>query len=232
MQLQLNARTVFTILFCLVFAFLSAHILGVISTFYFDHDYVRGLVPMFNLDREGNAPAWFSGVLLMLSGLFLTLIAMAHRQRSEAWGLWLLLGVVFVFLSLDELVVFHEYLGYAVGDAVDAEGLLREYAWVLPYGVLVMVLGVLYLRFLLRIPLFPRKLIVLGGFLYVFGAIGIELAGSGLWQNNQADLTWQYYALVAVEETLEMLGVVIFLYALMLYCGMKQFSFGFRDLSV
>ena len=54
----------------------------------------------------------------------------------------------------------------------------------------------------------------------------LTIAMCTIWGNI---LTWQYYAFVAVEETLEMLGVVIFLYALMLYCGMQQFNFGFRD---
>ena len=89
-------------------------------------------------------------------------------------------------------------------------------------------MGVLYLRFLLRIPPQTRNLIVLGGLFYVTGAIGIELVGSGLWADDAADRGWEYYALVAVEETFEMLGVAIFLYALMLYCARQGFRFGFK----
>lgn len=229
MEVQIDARTVFKALLCVVIALLTAHLLGVLSTFYFGHDYVKGLVPMFNMDLEGNVPAWFSVGLLLFSSLLLALIARAHYLRQQAWQLWALLSVVFAFLSLDELAVLHERLGYNVGDAVGAEGTVHEYFWVVPYGIIVLVMGALYLRFLLRLAPRPRNLIVLGGALYVLGAIGIELAGSGLWADDATNLGWEYYSLVAVEETFEMLGVCIFIYALMLHCSMQQFTFAVRD---
>ena len=70
MQLQMDAASVLRVLLSLVVVLLAAHFLGMLSTYYFQHDYVKGLVPMFNLDFEGNAPAWFSSGLLFMSAGF------------------------------------------------------------------------------------------------------------------------------------------------------------------
>ncbi|HEX6237202.1 MAG TPA: hypothetical protein VFZ68_08405 [Acidimicrobiales bacterium] len=53
------------------------------------------------------------------------------------------------------------------------------------------------------------------GVIYVSGAAGLELIGGRLWE--EGDVSVPYLLLVGVEETLEMLGVVLLAYALLAF---------------
>jgi hypothetical protein len=58
-------------------------------------------------------------------------------------------------------------------------------------------------------------LFVAAGSIYLAGALGFELAGG--WYLSQADASedLRYSLLVAAEESLEMSGIVLFIYALL-----------------
>ena len=66
-----------------------------------------------------------------------------------------------------------------------------------------------------------RWLFLTAGLIYVVGVLGLELVGG-----RQLDLTGEqrtvmYVALGAVEELLEMVGIVVFMYALMSYIAVE-----------
>ena len=78
----------------------------------------------FNLSRELALGATFSSMLLMAIGVMAFLNGLV-LPTSRLWkrGYWFLLGVVFVFLGLDEYYVIHETIQQAIGN------------WQLIYGV-------------------------------------------------------------------------------------------------
>jgi hypothetical protein len=57
----------------------------------------------------------------------------------------------------------------------------------------------------------------ISGFVYVLGAIGFEMVGGWYFEahNDKPDLV--YELITMVEESLEMIGLVTFIYALMVY---------------
>ena len=78
----------------------------------------------------------------------------------------------------------------------------------------VAIVGIGFLPFLLRLPSRTRNLFALSGIVYVGGAIGVEMLSA-----SQADLNGEdnlaYALIVTLEELCEMVGVVLFLHALL-----------------
>lgn len=82
--------------------------------------------------------------------------------------------------------------------------------------ILLAVLGVLYAGFILALPARIRNLCVLAGLLFVTGAAGLEMVG-GLFASSSGQESFGFVAESTVEEFLEMLGITVFIYALMEY---------------
>ena len=169
-----------------------------------------------DIDQEHNLPTWFSSTLLLLSALVLADIgATAGRAGDRFARHWKLLAVVFAFLALDEATQIHEAAN-ALRDAFDLTGVLYL-SWILVAAPLVLVFALAYLRFLGHLPKPVRLLILVGGALYVGGAIGMEVVGSLLWDNGPGYDSMAYAVSTAVEELLEMLGSVSFMYGIASY---------------
>lgn len=84
------------------------------------------------------------------------------------------------------------------------------------FSLLVLLLAVTYWRFLLHLPFRSRMLFLTSAVVYVGGALGMEMVG-GWYAQNYGSGNLSYVAIATLEETLEMLGVVIFIYALLRY---------------
>ncbi|TFG60302.1 MAG: hypothetical protein E4H32_08830 [Nitrospirales bacterium] len=86
--------------------------------------------------------------------------------------------------------------------------------WAIPGAILAASVGLMLTPFLFGL---HRKTAVLFGFsgvIYFGGAVGMELLASTLNSNSL-----RYTMMTLWEEGLEMLGVVLFLYALLAYMG-------------
>ena len=71
--------------------------------------------------------------------------------------------------------------------------------------------GLAYARFVFALPRTIMVLTILGGALYVSGALGTELIG-GDYASRFGMETRAYLLIASVEETLEMLGLIVFGY--------------------
>jgi hypothetical protein len=186
-----------------------------VPKFLFGHDHVFGFVPKFDLDGEINVPTWFSSTLLLLAGLLLLYIGAASRRDRDRWARhWTFLAWVFLLLSVDETSGLHGLLSGPLRTALHLSGALYH-AWVLPVGVALVMLGLAYLRFLSSLPEPTRRLVMVAGVVYVGGAIGFELP-EGMYRTAVgANVTIAYGFLTVLEETFEMAGMVLFIYALL-----------------
>jgi hypothetical protein len=209
MMLVVSARRLAAVLAGAVAVLVLAYVLLRVARHGFDHDRVLGLARLFDLDGEGNVPAWFSSVTLFLHAVLLAIIGLAEQRRraSYAWH-WLFLAVVFAGLSLDEAVGLHELSAVPLRDAFHTRGVLY-FAWVIPGAGFVAVMGIAYFRFVRALPPLSRRGVLLAGSLYVGGALGLELVGATLVSAGLKDSVF-YSLAVLTEETLEMSGVVVF----------------------
>lgn len=172
---------------------------------------------LFAVNDESNIPTWFSSALLLLSALLLAIIARYHVQKRDRYARhWVMLSVIFFYLSADETGKLHEKMAGLTRMVYQPQVL---YPWIFAGAVIVFVVGILYLGFLRALPAKTRSLFILSGFLYVGGALGLEIAASianhqlGPYYNNSAIRL----LLTHTEELMEFTGVIVFLYTLLYY---------------
>lgn len=177
-----------------------------------DH-FLMGLLAAFGLGAENNFPTYFSTfALLVCSALLLAIATGESRQGGYRPFYWYAFSGIFLFLSMDEMMSIHERLSEPV-KAVVGETDVFHYAWVLPYGVFVVIVAVASLRFLINLPRRTALFFILSGALYVSGALGFETL-SGYHYSGSGSMNITYVALQTMEEMLEISGTVLFLYAL------------------
>jgi len=172
------------------------------------------------VDGEGNIPAWYSAVLLLLCTLLLATITLGQRSETDGrFAGWLLLTLIFLFLSMDEIAQLHELAITPLRSRFETSGFLY-YAWIIPAGIAVVVLTLGYLRFLGRLPTRTRQLFLLAGAVYIGGALGVEaISGKQASLHGEHNLT--YHAIITLEELLEMAGIILFIYSLLDYLGRR-----------
>lgn len=174
------------------------------------------LTHWFSLGAERSFPAWFSSGLLLLAGMLLGLIAVQKRRGGDPFALrWALLSVVFVALSLDEAVGLHENLCRSDW-GFRPDGFLAFW-WVVPAGLLLVPFGLLYVRFLLRLPRRTLLLFLLSAGIYVGGAVGLEMISAKFYSVSGRRDTFGYLSAMVLEESMEMFGIVLFCHALLGY---------------
>jgi hypothetical protein len=124
---------------------------------------------------------------------------------------------MFAILSIDEIAGFHEIIIDPLNNSFHFTGYWR-FSWVIPALIFVFGLSVYYLKFLKSLSSKYRNGFILSGFIYVLGAIGIEMISAKLFINDEASAKDLLYNLViTLEESLEMLGVMIFITVLLSY---------------
>jgi len=171
----------------------------------------------FNLDRENNIPTYFSALqLLFAAGLLGLIAASKFNSQGRFARSWAALAIIFVYLAVDEVMTLHEQLADPIGEAVQASPLLNFFPWLIAAIPLVLVFAAVYTRFLLHLPRKTLLLVALAGVLYVLGAIGFELMG-GWYTLNFGVSKEMRFIIYTIEETFEMLAIVVFVYALLDY---------------
>ncbi|MCZ2822935.1 MULTISPECIES: hypothetical protein [unclassified Modestobacter] len=176
-----------------------------------------GALDLLSVNREANLPTWFSSALLLAAGAAAAATGVwAHRTRDRWRWHWSILAVAFCYLAVDELLRLHEKANHQVAEVVDPSGVFT-FGWWLLAAPLVALFAAAYIRFLRALPAPIGLLIVVGGTLYVGGAIGMEMVGSWLADDRGTTVSAAYVLATTAEEVLEMLGVVVFLYAVTSY---------------
>jgi len=206
-------RLIYVMLFLLVF-----HIVGQLIKFYYGFDHVLGFIPMFNLYEEANLPTWFSSmILLSASGLLLIIAATKRAQRDSYFLHWAGLSMVFLFLSVDEAAKLHEAVG-GVFRVVAGRFLADGFAsvWVIPFGVLLLIFVGAYFRFVFSLAPYFRNLFILAGLTFVSGGLGLEVVEI-IYLQGVAPKAEVFMIMVSVEETMEIGGVILFIYGLLRY---------------
>jgi len=219
MNITLNPKEIFKKKLYLILFLLLANTLGVISTHYFNHPSVYGLVPLFDFNNEANIPTLYSSMALVVASLLLFTIAFSYKKRKLSYLSWFGLAIIFLFLSIDEISSIHERFALPTKEALGTSG---YYAWVIPYGAALVAFVLVYIKFLMALPRKIMILFLISGSIYVSAVIGFEVLGS---MHNEAYGTNNitYALLTTCEEFLEMFGIALFVYTLLTYM-VEQFE--------
>lgn len=210
MQVQVSPRTVRWLLTGAIGSLLLVHVSVVLGRLVFDLGKLSDLRMLFDFDEEKNFPALYSSFVLMACALVLWWIGQRHRIAGESCRYWWGLCAVFVFLSADEVIGFHEHIDQVKGTVLERQ---RVSGWILPYLAALALLGVGYLKFLLRLPARHRNWFVGAGALFVLGTVGCELLGPAMQRRGRGF----YAACYTLEELFEMIGAAVFLLGLLDY---------------
>lgn len=177
------------------------------------HDNLMGLRRLFDFYSEANMPTFFSTMLLLFAAFLLYLNFHADPQDSDRYY-FLALSAVFVFLTLDEFTQLHELVG-AITDRTSAASLTptNKHTWIFWGGSLVLLVGFFFFRFWLRLDKKTRILFFIAGVVYVGGALGFEVAE--IFHVAAEGSEAGFNALVAIEESMEMLGVIVLIWGLL-----------------
>ncbi|RMD90365.1 MAG: hypothetical protein D6813_09255 [Calditrichaeota bacterium] len=190
---------------------------GLIVAYFADFMLHNPFQKLFDLDAEANLPTYFSSIQLLLVAFFLGVFARKNFNPAQrhTWTLWVL-PVLFLFLSLDEFISLHEFLGSLTD--VFLPGGSRDHTIFAVTGLWMFILGIPFILFLASIMISMSKYLKkvpgvwfkfnCGFALYLSGALGVEILG-----NFTRPGTWGYVLQVAFEEGLEMLGVTFILWA-------------------
>lgn len=205
------------------------------------HLRLGALTQLVDMDMESNLPTYFNSLLFFIGAALFYLHGRSAAQQAR-WG-WYLMVAIFFFLGFDEGSQIHEKFGsFTVrllnGSDLDQGTLawLRN-GWIIPYAVAVIGLVATLGRWFLRLPPRLRRRLLIGGAVYLTGAIGFEMAGSKvgwtLTPQDSAQFPWMpcelyndpsscwlfmepaYIYTCTMEETLEMAGLILCIHYLL-----------------
>jgi hypothetical protein len=174
-----------------------------------------GTISMLDINSEASISNWFSSsALLFCSVLLINIASFKQVTRDRYAAYWKILALVFLFMSLDEAVSLHEKAISPLQSALNVGGFFY-FAWVIPGIAFVAIFVLMYLRFFLDLPTKTKWLFAASGAIYVGGALGVELLEGLVYPLDGYSIA--YVAVAHIQESLEMLGIVIFVYVLMRY---------------
>jgi hypothetical protein len=205
LTLSLSPSRVAFVLFATVILLVTFHV-SVMFIHYRVTDVSYLAKDLFDLDEEQSFGTWFSSLMLFACAGLLLLIAARSTNASKTQSAgWTFLGLGFALLSVDEVVGLHEIFNT-----------VSDYSWTIPGFVIAAVAGVAFLPFIASLPARTRRFFILAGLIFVAGALGVERATESYMHADLLD-TLDYNLSTALEEALEMSGVIVMIFALLDY---------------
>lgn len=164
------------------------------------------------LDTEHCLGSYYSSVLMLVAALLMAVTGQSceNRRRRKQW---FLLALIFVFMSVDESVSFHEVMINPLRPFFTFSSYLH-YAWIVPGALFVLIVGLAYIPFVFALEPDIRNRIILSGLLYVTGALGMEAIGGHFISIGGEDHPYYIMAFI-IEESLEVMGLTLFATALL-----------------
>lgn len=210
--ITVKPSAVLMLLLAVIGALLVGHLIVMSLEAIGGHDHIYGLHPLLHFDTEGNIPTLFSATLILFCA---GLLILSGRISQRLPLFWYGLAAILVFLAIDEIHGFHEDLARVRG--ASRPDAILQIEWVIPYLMVVIMIGLMAIPFLRSLPKRFRILFILSGAVYTGGAAGVEVLTGFYEASSGKDLI--YWALSTVEELLEMLGMALFAYSLIDYAA-------------
>ena len=214
--LEISPKKVLRLLLIIVFSLIAISSLVQFGAFFLNQSSSSNYSGrLFRLDEEINIPTLYSSLALAFSSILLGIISyMKKVANSQDVNYWKILSLIFLYLAVDEMCSIHEMLS-TIRPLLNAGGLFY-FTWVIPGLIFVVIFVALFWRFIQSLPRKTRNLFLISGAIYVGGAIGIEMIG-GYHSEAYGEDTPLYSLITTIEESMEMLGIVLFIYALLSY---------------
>ncbi|WP_182867101.1 hypothetical protein [Stieleria mannarensis] len=175
---------------------------------------LMGFRQLIDVDAEGNLPTWFSSALLHFAALIAWAISSA--DSSENRRSWQAIACLLLLMGIDEVASVHNAPSRIVGELFGTRSGIMMNAWVIPAGILCLVVAVSFLRFLVRQPRWLASGLILASGLFVFGAIVLEMASTyveyetaGFDYDGDEHYSLTFELIAVGEEFFEYAGVIL-----------------------
>jgi len=217
LELYFSPRKTCQFLLLLIIGLCLLSILGQFTKYYLpDYPLRDFFIRLFNSDTEQNIPSLYSACALLFCSMLLAIITYAKKFTRHCYiRHWGALSIIFLYLALEEAVSLHEQMIEPMRSTLKLGGIFY-FAWVIPGAIFAGICLLSFLSFLKALPAKTRRLFLTAGTTFVGGALGMEMLG-GLYANLYGQSNMMYAIITSTEEFFEMLGIVIFIYALLSY---------------
>lgn len=201
----------------IAFLLIFLSLIGQFYKYYYNGGFERYITYMFNLDEETNFPTYFSTILLIFSSILTFLIAASKRITKEKYSLnWYLISLILLVMSMDEILILHEQISSPIRNLLHTQGFFY-FAWLLPAAIIIMVFLIINLNLFFSLPPKFQKGFFIATSIYFFGAFLMEMIG-GKFLSFYGQNNFGYALVTTVEESFELLGLIILLNSLLNYC--------------
>lgn len=216
-EIDFAPKRVFRYLLGIVIAITLLSFIGKLNLYFLpDYPGRYDIAQIFDVDSENNIPTMYSSLSLLICSILLAIIAYIKKAVNNPYTRhWITLSGIFLYLSADEIMTLHERLIKPLRNNFNLGGIFY-FAWVIPATILVVIFLLAFSKFILHLPSTIRNLFIIAGSAYVAGALGVEMIG-GYYSELSGEEHIVYEIITAIEEGLEMVGVAIFIYALLSY---------------
>jgi hypothetical protein len=217
-QILINPIQIIRVLGIIALFIVMASVGGQLIKYLTGHESVYGLIPLFFLGYECNVPTYFISFLGLFSALLLLGIKILEQNRkSPHSSKWVILSIGFFYISIDEIISLHEKLIKPISGLLgDGHLGIFTFAWVLVGIPVVIILAIFFFRFLMQLNQNTKISFLIAATLYIGGSIGLELIGGRYFElHGSNNLT--YCMMQNMEETLEMVGLIVFIWGLLSY---------------
>jgi len=203
-------KTVGVLLFC--------HIITILVMVSVENKTVLKYMSVFYFDEERNFPSTFSALIMILTAYLLWEISKQKKEViNKTSKYWKFLSSVFIFLAIDEYTSIHEHAGHILNLFTDKEFLFR--GWYIPVLIIFSGISIFFIKFYFHLPKKTRLQFIFAAAVFITGAVGFELLSAIVLEDLVEGLNKALFLFVFItlEELLEMLGVIIFIKALLEY---------------
>lgn len=220
-QISINSSSIVRSLISIMIMVVCASTAAIAYVTWSSHPY-GPIFSLFYLDAEQNIPSFFSSCLLLLAAVLLATIALIEEDRASSSIVlkWKVLSFGLFLMAMDEIVSLHEKLVLLRRVLFNLLGndnfRFLSITWVIPAIPIILSLIIFYWRFLLQLPPITRSTLSIAAIIYLGGCVGIELLALPFADGYRSQ-NFIYYTLLTIEESLEMLGVIVFIQGLLKY---------------
>lgn len=160
---------------------------------------------IFDVLREANIPTWFASMRWVCFSA-LAIVTAVLTGRRLGWGF---IAAVAGMAAIDEVAQLHEWLDNFGIPMQQALGTNLWFTWVIPGVIIAAVVIAIGLPVIWAMPAPQRRLLVIGGVVFLLGAVVIETISGYVLRHFNDQITWHYVGISMVEEFCEFLGVVL-----------------------
>ncbi len=205
-------------------------VLKINFSFLINNPIFKTIESFLHFNGEANFPAWLSSLVLLISSVLLGVIFYLKKQsKNPFYRHWKWLAIIFLILTIDETAQIHESFSRIFSSKLpDSYWFFdSKFSFFLIGVPLALVLGFVFLKFLLHLPKKTKRLFIIAGAIFLGGALGLELFSNYL-HHIHTHYFW-FRMTQSMEEVFELFGIVIFNYALFLHL---EKDMGYKELKL